>query len=324
MSVRFSARAALALTASALVLACGADDGGQASNFGGGGKGGSGASGTGAGSGSGGSGAVIGVDAGGGSGTGGKPSSFPLGPDGLPIGFSKADKGAWKLGPTFDGTPPELDECGSVLLGVVRDFQDSTQGGHPDFQAYSGNGLKGIVENDLGADQKPVYAHTGGTAHTTSPNDFRQWYVNTPGVNQAFLLYFFLVPEGGVYTFQSNAFFPLDGAGFGNQGHAHNFHFTTELHTKFEYKGGETFQFQGDDDLWVFINGKLAIDLGGLHPAQTDQISLDAEAGNLGITTGNIYPLALFHAERRTNESNFRIDTNLAFVDCGSTVPEPR
>jgi fibro-slime domain-containing protein len=57
---------------------------------------------------------------------------------------------------------------------------------------------------------------------------------------------------------------------------------------------------------------------------QQDQISLDAEASALGIQVGNAYDLALFHAERHTSESNFRIDTNLDFVDCGTTVPEPR
>ena len=40
----------------------------------------------------------------------------------------------------------------------------------------------------------------------------------------------------------------------------------------------------------------------------------------LGITKGKIYSLDLFHAERHSTASNFRIDTNLQFVDCGIIV----
>jgi fibro-slime domain-containing protein len=305
----------LVAVAVVVLAACGSDDG----VAGGGGSGGQG------GGGSGGQGATINI--GGSSGSsgsgGGQGGGFPIGSDGVPVGFTKADLGAWKLGPKFDGTPPKLNECGSVLLGVVRDFKDGSAGGHPDFETFTGNGLQGIVETDLGSDQKPVYAHAGATQYTTTPDNFKQWYINVDGVNEAFIIYFFLVPNQGIYTFESNDFFPLDGAGFGNEGNSHNFHFTTELHTKFEYKGGETFSFQGDDDLWVFINGKLAIDLGGLHPVQSDTINLDSAAGQLGISVGNVYTLDLFHAERHTNESNFRIDTNLEFIDCGTTVPEP-
>jgi fibro-slime domain-containing protein len=53
-------------------------------------------------------------------------------------------------------------------------------------------------------------------------------------------------------------------------------------------------------------------------------VNLDASAGDLGITPGNIYPLELFHAERHTNASNFRVDTTLAFVDCGTVPPDIR
>ena len=67
----------------------------------------------------------------------------------------------------------------------------------------------------------------------------------------------------------------------------------------------------GDDDLWVFINGKLALDLGGLHSQQTGTIDLDASASKLGITKGQNYPLVLFHAERHTVDSNFRIETTI-------------
>jgi fibro-slime domain-containing protein len=70
------------------------------------------------------------------------------------------------------------------------------------------------------------------------------------------------------------------------------------------------------------VNGKLALDLGGLHPKTTGKLDLDASAQNLGITKGNAYPLALFHAERHTDASNFRVDTTLAFTNCGTIVPE--
>jgi fibro-slime domain-containing protein len=117
-----------------------------------------------------------------------------------------------------------------------------------------------------------------------------------------------------VFTFQADTFFPLDNAGFGNQGLNHNFSFTTEIHTSFRYNGGEQFTFIGDDDVWVFIDNRLAIDLGGRHAKETGTVQLDSFSG---LVKGNVYDLAVFHAERHTTESHFRIDTTLAFEDCG-------
>src|SRR5262249_10318344 len=158
---------------------------------------------------------------------------------------------------------------------------------------------------------------------------YNQWYRFVDGVNKPYLVYFRFEMNGGISTFESTRFFPLDNAGWGNSGKdedgkMRNFSFTTELHTKFKYQGGETFRFSGDDDLWVFINGRLAIDLGGLHPAVTSEIDLDQDASGLGIEKGNVYSLELFHAERHTSASNFRVDTPLAFIDCGAVLPDPK
>ncbi len=214
-----------------------------------------------------------------------------------------------------NGVADAGNRCGTTLTGVLRDFKED----HPDFEYVIGED-PGIVRSDLGSDGKPVYAGSDGNPTTTTKENFDQWYRDVDGVNKPFTFPITLSKAGSVYTFEDGAFFPLDGRGWGNEGHEHNFHFTYELHTTFHYAGGETFKFTGDDDLFVFINKKLAIDLGGVHGAMTGEVNLDSDAGKLGLTKGQIYSLDFFFAERHTSESHFRIDTTLDFVDCGSGI----
>lgn len=259
--------------------------------------------------------------------------------------YVPADQGAYALGEEIESdgvtnTGVNGDDGCEALVGVVRDFRGAEEDDpHPDFETFQGSdATEDLVEDTIGADGKPAYAGNcegggGGNCpygqQMTSDDAFASWYRYTAGTNKAYLVYFKFQDNGDVSTFDSSAFFPLDDTGWGNSGEGedgqdHNFHFTTELHTLFEYQPGQVFTFTGDDDLWVFINGHLAIDLGGLHPAQSRTIDLDAQAGELGIEAGEVYPLELFHAERHTGASNFKVDTNLAFVDCGYVPPDPK
>jgi fibro-slime domain-containing protein len=243
----------------------------------------------------------------------------------FPQGFAAADRGGWKLGdPISAATPPSsapmTDGCAGIIRGVVRDFDADSLTFEAADEAHMGDDRQ-IVATQLGADQKPVYAHTGATKTIASPAVFNTFYNDAEGTNLPFELSLYFGPNGSVQSFESHAFFPLDGAGFaaGFAG-SHNFWFTTEIHTQFKYHGGETFSFTGDDDVWVFINRQLVIDLGGVHTPEAASVALDS----LGLSVGVVYPFDMFQSERHTEQSNFRADTDLSFVDCGTIIEVPK
>jgi fibro-slime domain-containing protein len=252
-----------------------------------------------------------------GDGTSGAGASTPTGGTGAsaPTGAGGA-AGA----PTASGAGGDDTNCAHEVHAVIRDFRGFTvtadQPKHPDFE-YMVNPDPGIVARTLGADSKPVYA--GGTTGTTHNQMlFDQWYRDVDGVNMKFEITIPLVPDvsrQNVFVYDSDLFFPIDNMGWGNQYQDHNFDFTTEIHFNFPYRGGEVFNFRGDDDVFIFVNGQLAVDLGGVHIAEMGSADLDAMAGALGITPGNSYRIDMFHAERHTSSSTFHLETTLSCID---------
>ncbi len=252
--------------------------------------------------------------------------------------------------------PDNTDSCDTLLEMTVRDFNES----HPDFErAHSGWGpLQGVVESNLGSDKKPVFSKIDGDhqisqdeaqrqAYTYTINNwvdtanpmfdgaesFHDWYHDDTQVYQKTLQLKALEGAPGTYYFDSleepyDNFFaltPEDGYGAGpinpsTNPNEQNFLFTTEIHLRFEYVKGQIFKFSGDDDLWIFVNGRLALDLGGLHSRFNGSIDFDAQAAELGISPGNTYDMDIFHAERHTLESNFRIETNISCFKPGVVV----
>ena len=94
----------------------------------------------------------------------------------------------------------------------------------------------------------------------------------------------------------------------------HNYSFAMKVSAQFKYVKGQYFEFRGDDDVWVYINNRLVVDIGGCHNPVEGGVNLDTIGQNdpsQKLIEGREYPFHIFFSERNATGSNFKMRTSI-------------
>ena len=96
-----------------------------------------------------------------------------------------------------------------------------------------------------------------------------------------------------------------------------NYNLTLEGHAQFIFYEDDNlyFNFTGDDDVYLYINGIRVMDMGGAHSISKCGISLNDVKDLCGLKDGEVYDFDFYYMERHGTAANFGIETNIKIAD---------
>lgn len=230
------------------------------------------------------------------------------------------------------------DECVNMYDASRNAALFHRQFGWSSCEYYNKEIERGLVGYELNEEYLPVFT-SGKLTSNRGLSDTKRWFSAVDGKSASYIgaLKMEYAANGASFSFTRDEFYPLDDAKFSDgdvvneDGHNHLFTMGFTVPFTVLASGEETFEVEADDDTFVFVGNKLAIDLGGVHDVAMGRFVIqkngevyaasgDEEVAFTGITLnkGEGSMVRIFHADRDEDDSVFNVKftgMNLTIVD---------